>query len=64
MNPGVKIPKWCPRSLRGVSAGFANMHLAQVGLFMNLVAGSISLQYHVVFDYIFSTVVIITSIVT
>ena len=25
-NPGVKIPKWDPSSLRGVNMGFRKMH--------------------------------------
>ena len=36
--------------------GFSNMHSTQVGLVLNLLTGSISPQYHVVFDYMFSTV--------
>ena len=32
------------------------MHSTQVGLVLNLLTGSISPQYHVVFDYMFSTV--------
>ena len=40
--------------------GFSNMHSTQVGLVLNLLTGSISPQYHVVFDDIFSTVMIST----
>ena len=36
--------------------GFRNMHSTQAGLVLNLLTGSISPQYHVVFDEIFSTV--------
>ena len=36
--------------------GFRNMHSTQVGLVLNLLTGSISPQYHVVFDDMFSTV--------
>ena len=39
---GVKIPKWAPRSHRGVNMGFSKMHSTQVGLFLNLLTGSIS----------------------
>ena len=55
-KPGVKIPKWAPRSRRGVNMGFIKMHSTQVGLVLNLLTGSISPQYHVVFDDMFSTV--------
>ena len=56
-NPGVKIPKWDPRILRGVHMGFSKMHSTQVGLVINLLTGSISPQYYVVFDDMFSTVI-------
>ena len=36
--------------------GFSKMHSTQVGLVIYLLTGSISPQYHVVFDEIFSTV--------
>ena len=55
-NPGVKIPKWAPRSRRWVNMVFSNMHSTQFGLVLNLLTGSISPQYHVVFDDMFSTV--------
>ena len=36
--------------------GFSKMHSTQVGLFLNLLTGSISPQFHVVFDDMFYTV--------
>ena len=36
--------------------GFSKMHSTQVGLVLNLLTGSISPQYHVVFDDILYTV--------
>ena len=60
-NPGVNIPKWDPRSRRGVNMGFSKMHSTQVGLILNLLTGSISPKFHVVFDDMFSTVMISTS---
>ena len=36
--------------------GFSKMHLTQVGLVINLLTGSISPQYHVLFGDMFSTV--------
>ena len=38
--------------------GFINMHSTQVELVMNLLTGSISPQYHVLFEDMLSTVVI------
>ena len=56
-KPGAKIPNWAPRSRIGVNMGFIKMHSTQVGLVLNLLLGSISPQFHVVFDDMFSTVV-------
>ena len=44
--------------------GFINMHSTQFGLVLNLLTGSISPQYHALFDDMFSTVVISTSVDT
>ena len=55
-NPELKIPKWDPRSRRGVNMGFSEIHSTQVGLVLNLLTVSISPQYHVVFDDMLSTV--------
>ena len=41
-KPRVKIPKWAPRSRRGVNMGFSKMHSTQVGLVINLLTGSLS----------------------
>ena len=57
-KPGVKILQWDTRSQRGVNMGFSKMHSTQVGLVLKLLSGSISPQYHVVFDDMFSTVMI------
>ena len=48
-------------SLRGVNMSFRKMHSTQVELVLNLLTGSILPQYHVVFDDMFSTVVISTT---
>ena len=53
-NSGVKIPKWDPSNRRGVNMGFIKMHSTQVGLVLNLLTGSISPHYHVVFDEMLS----------
>ena len=63
-NPVVKIPKWDPRSQRGVNMGFSKRHSKQVGLVLNLLTGSFSPKYHVVFDEMFSTVISSTAAYT
>ena len=40
-KPEVKIPKWAPRSRRGVNMGFIQMHSAHCGLALNLLTGVI-----------------------
>ena len=60
-KPRVKIPKLAPSSQRGVNMGFRQMHSTQVGLVINLLTGSISPQYHVVFDDMLYTVMISTA---
>ena len=42
--------------------GFSKMHSTQVGLVLNVLTGSISPQYHVVFDDMLSTVMISTAV--
>ena len=61
-KPGVKIHKWDPKSLKGVNMGFIKIHSTQVGLVLNMFAGSISAQYHVIFYDMLSTVANITAI--
>ena len=53
----MNIPKWDPGSQIGVNMGFVKMHFTRVGLVLNLLTGSISPQYHVLFDEMFSMVV-------
>ena len=55
-NTGVNIHKWDSRSRIGVNMVLIKMNSTQVGLVINLLTGSISTQYHVVFYDIFSTV--------
>ena len=54
---GKKLPKWSPHSRRGVYLGVSSAHSSNVPLVLSLKTGSISAQYHVVFDDCFSTVV-------
>ena len=60
-KPGVKIPKCYPRIQRRVNMGFRKMHSTQVGLVLNLLNGSISPQYHFLFDDMLSTMASITA---
>ena len=53
-KPGVKIPKWAPRSRQGRFMGFSRFHSSLVGLILNPRTGSISPQFHVVYDDLFT----------
>ena len=54
---GQKLPKWEPRSRRGVYLGTSTEHSSNVPLVLTLKTGSITPQYHVVFDDFFTTAV-------
>mmetsp|Transcript_15021 Transcript_15021/g.28265 ORF Transcript_15021/g.28265 Transcript_15021/m.28265 type:complete len:2300 (+) Transcript_15021:159-7058(+) len=56
LQQGKKLPRWQPRSRRGLFLGYSPHHSSDVPLILNLQTGSISPQYHVVFDDSFSTV--------
>ena len=56
LQQGRKLPKWQPRSRRGIFLGFSRVHSSDVPLVLNLKTGHISPQYHVVFDDKFSSV--------
>jgi hypothetical protein len=51
-----KLPKWDPRSRRGQYIGASPYHSSSVGLVRNLQTGSITPQYHLVYDNFFETV--------
>jgi hypothetical protein len=53
---GNKLPRWQTRSERQVHMGFSKRHASTVPLGLNSATGSITSQYHVVFDDWFSTV--------
>ena len=57
LQQGKKLPRWQPRSRRGIFVGYSPHHSSDVPLVLNLQTGSISPQYHVVFDDTFSTVI-------
>ena len=56
LQQGKKLPCWEPRSRQGVFVGYSPFHSSDVPLALNLQTGSISPQYHIVFDDSFSTV--------
>jgi hypothetical protein len=56
IQQGRKLPRWQPRSRRGVKLGLSLQHSSEVHLVLNLQTGSIDTQYHVVFDDQFTTV--------
>ena len=56
LQDGKKIPKWAPKARRGQFLGFSRNHSSTIGLMRNLQTGSISPQFHVVFDELFTTV--------
>jgi hypothetical protein len=53
---GGKLPKWQPRTRRGQFLGFSNRHASTVGLIHNLHTGTITPQFHCVYDSEFETV--------
>jgi hypothetical protein len=57
LQQGKKLPRWQPRSRIGVFVGFSAHHSSDIPLILNLQTGSISPQFHVVFDDSFSTVI-------
>jgi hypothetical protein len=56
LKDGKKIPKWEPRSRRGQYVGVSPMHASTVGLVRILQTGSITPQFHVIYDDFFETV--------
>ena len=53
---GQRIPRWNPRSRRGVFLGLSPRHATSVPRVLNLQTGRISNQFHVMFDDQFATV--------
>jgi hypothetical protein len=56
LQDGQKIPRWRPRSNRTVYVGVSAMHASSVPLVLNISTGSITPQFHIVFDDWFATV--------
>jgi hypothetical protein len=63
LQDGRKIPKWDPRSARGQFLGFSQEHSSTVALVRNINTGSITPQYHVVHDEMFSTVTVSAEVI-
>ena len=61
LQNGQKLPRWQPRSRRGIFLGYSPVHSSSVPLVLNLDTGHISPQFHVVFDDDFTTVASRTS---
>ena len=55
LQAGKKIPRWEPRSKLGLFCGLSTVHSSEVPLVLNLTTGSITTQFHVVFDDMFTT---------
>ena len=62
LQDGLKLPRWEPRSKRGVFVGMSARYASTVPLILNLQTGSITAQFHVVFDDKFTTVPSITGL--
>jgi hypothetical protein len=56
LQDGKKIPKWRPRSSRCIHMGVSTGHASSVPLVLNVSTGSITPQFHIVFDDWFATV--------
>ena len=56
LQDGHKIPKFDPRSRKGLHLGWSPRHASSVPMILNLTIGNCSPQFHVVFDDWFSTV--------
>jgi hypothetical protein len=50
-----KLPKWAPKTRRGQFVGFSAVHSSTVGLIRNLRTGSITPQFHCVYNSEFQT---------
>ena len=56
LQDGFKIPRWEPRSRRGVYMGVSPLHASTVALVLNPNTNRLSPQFHCVFDDYFETV--------
>jgi hypothetical protein len=56
IQQGQKLPRWAPTSKIGMFLGLSQQHAREVPLVLNIGTGSITTQFHVVFDDLFTTV--------
>jgi hypothetical protein len=56
MQAGKKLPRWEPISKQVMFMGLSRQHSSEVPRVLNMTNGSITTQYHVVFDDLFATV--------
>jgi hypothetical protein len=56
VQQGQKLPRWQPRSRQGIFMGLSKQHTSEVPQVLNIATGSITTQFHVVFDDQFTTV--------
>ncbi|MGH9726402.1 MAG: hypothetical protein ACRD41_15170, partial [Candidatus Acidiferrales bacterium] len=62
LQDGKKLPKWQPRSRKGMFMGVSPDHASTIGDILNLQTKSITPQFHVVYDDDFTTVSATTDI--
>jgi hypothetical protein len=53
LQQGQKLPRWQPRYRKGICMGLSTQHASEVPLVLNCKTGSITTQFHVVFDDFF-----------
>jgi hypothetical protein len=56
IQQGQKLPRWEPRSRRGIFLGLSQQRVSEVLLVLNFGTGAITNQWHVMFGDIFTTV--------
>jgi hypothetical protein len=56
IQQGKKLPRWEPRSWRGMFLGISQQHASEFHLVPNLGTGSVTNHCHVLFDDLFTTV--------
>ena len=56
LQDGFKIPRWEPRSRRGIYMGVSPLHASTVGLILNPNSNRLSPQFHCIYDDYFETV--------
>ena len=56
VQDGKKLPRWEPKARRGQFLGRSRRHASNIGLIRNLRTGSVTTQFHVVYDNHFTTI--------